>query len=778
MRRGHKILWACLLLTFTFVIALPLAAYFFSPVIAHKSLQYWLEQNDFSAVELDMQTPSWNELHIANVKLEKHTPTQIISYQSSDITLQFNPYTLWQEQRLKLLSMPRSDIKITYTTEQSSESNNEVVDLSQALPSVWFNQIPIDAIRIGQVTFQLDYPENQSDWQFIGALLFEDDKLYSRVKALRDEKDFGWGDLNLNKQNQFTFRLLEDEEPFFNIAGDLSFDNKLTLTSTQEIQLAGLQSWRQKLELHNLPIPKLEGTVELQGKIHFPLQTRFSPDELLKSIQIDQTGKAKITAFNPISPLEKASAELEGALKFSLKEAEITLNSDTNIQVPELKHPSLKEPIQNLKATLQKPLTIKANIGKLLLDGALIPDVSPLQLDIEAGAIALEGINVSPTRSKLSLDSIDLAKENISGLIAVPQLSISQGKTKFPQLKLSSNFSWDKDQLSNRYQVSSNAPIKLDLKGRASTTLSNGNTKLNWSVQPINIKAIDRSLDAYAPIPEELSVLKGTLFHKGSGNIENGKFSARFNNSIRAANLSWDETLIEGLNLDSTSRLSASGKLRDTGSIKLDRVTTGVEIKNVQTSYQYQQRKSSDLLKLKGMQAELFEGLISLSDFEFDPNKPDITSQVKVDNIDLGAVMALERQQGLSGEGKLGGSFPLAYKDNAFTITDGVIKGLAPGGKILFEPTPAVQAYAAANVGLKMAIEALQNFHYEELDIGLNYLADGTALLETRLKGRNPDWQNGHPVDFTINVEENIPKLIKTLQFADKLTKTIEKRYR
>ncbi|WP_415911959.1 YdbH domain-containing protein [Neptuniibacter sp. QD37_11] len=778
MRRGHKILWACLLLTFTFVIALPLAAYFFSPVIAHRSLQYWLEQNDFSAVELDMQTPSWNELHIANVKLEKHTPTQIISYQSSDITLQFNPYTLWQEQRLKLLSMPRSDIKITYTTEQSSESNNEVVDLSQALPSVWFNQIPIDAIRIGQVTLELDYPENQSDWQFIGALLFEDDKLYSRVKALRDEKDFGWSDLNLNKQNQFTFRLLEDEEPFFNIAGDLSFDDKLTLTSAQEIQLAGLQSWRQKLELHNLPIPKLEGMVELQGKIHFPLQTRFSPDELLKSIQIDQTGKAKITAFNPIPSLEKASTELEGALKFSLKEAEITLNADTNIQVPELKHPSLKEPIQNLKATLQKPLAIKANIGELLLDGALIPDVSPLHLDIEAGAIALEGIHVSPIGSKLSLDSIDLAKSNISGSIAIPQLNLSQGKTQFPQLKLSSKFTWDKDQLSNRYQVSSNTPIKLDLKGRANTTLSNGNTKLNWSVQPISLKAIDRSLEAYAPIPKELSVLKGTFFHKGSGNLKNGKFSAQFNNSIRAANLSWDETLIEGLNLDSTSRLSTSGRLRDTGSIKLDQVTTGVEIKNVQTSYQYQQRNSGDLLKLKGMQAELFEGLISLSDFEFNPSKPDITSQVKVDNIDLGAVMALERQQGLSGEGKLGGSFPLAYKDNAFTITDGVIKGLPPGGKILFEPTPAVQAYAAANVGLKMAIEALQNFHYEELDIGLNYLADGTALLETRLKGRNPDWQNGHPVDFTINVEENIPKLIKTLQFADKLTKTIEKRYR
>jgi len=55
---------------------------------------------------------------------------------------------------------------------------------------------------------------------------------------------------------------------------------------------------------------------------------------------------------------------------------------------------------------------------------------------------------------------------------------------------------------------------------------------------------------------------------------------------------------------------------------------------------------------------------------------------------------------------------------------------------------------------------------------------DGTALLNTRLKGYNPDWNNSQPIDFSVNIEENIPTLIQTLQFTDKLTRSIEKRYR
>lgn len=778
MRRSSKLLWACLLVATIFLLALPAGVYFLSPYIAQKSLQYWLEQNQFSAIELDMHTPEWNQLHIKNIQLEKHSSAQIIRVKSQDINLQFNPYTLWHEQRLEQLTMPSSSIKITYLKEQTSDTSTEQIDLSQALPSSWFPLIPIDTIKIGEVTLTLDYPAEQSDWQFIGALLFADQQLYSRVKALRNQSDFGWGDLHLNQSNQFKFRLLEQDEPFFNIEGNLSFDKQLALSSTQQIQLDGLQRWRKKLQLHDLPIPALSGQIELQGQSYFPLKTRFSPDELLKSIQIDQVVKGQITAIEPIPELAKATLHLDGAVKFSLEKTELGLHPKTSLQLIGLKNPSLKAPLQELKINLLQALNLNLDIAKLVTEKTLVPEISALSLGINTSTLKLQGVQILPLRAELALTQMDLANSELSGSIAIPQLSVKQGKTTLPKLQLSSTFSLAKGQFKNRFKASTKSPLKLTLNGQSNTNLASGSSNLNWTLQPVNLKGIDRALEVFLPIPKELSMLKGSLFHKGSGWVKNGKFSARFNNSIRAVDLTWGETLIEGLNLDSNSRLNSNGRLSDTGTVKLNRVTSGIQATNLQTRYTYQQRSKGDLVTLKDTQLELFKGLISMSDFSFNPAKPEITTQVQVDKIDLGAVMALERQQGLSGEGKLGGSFPLTFKNNEFTITDGELKGLAPGGRILFEPTPAVQAYAAANIGLKMAIEALQNFHYEELDIGLNYLADGTALLKTRLKGKNPDWQNGHPVDFTINVEENIPSLIKTLQFADKLTKTIEKRYR
>lgn len=104
--------------------------------------------------------------------------------------------------------------------------------------------------------------------------------------------------------------------------------------------------------------------------------------------------------------------------------------------------------------------------------------------------------------------------------------------------------------------------------------------------------------------------------------------------------------------------------------------------------------------------------------------------------MDLGAILALEQQQGLSGEGVLSGRFPLQYSQGELTVADGKLEGLAPGGVIRFQPNASVAAYAAANAGLQMALQALENFHYDLLDIKLNYLADGTALLNTRLKER------------------------------------------
>ena len=75
---------------------------------------------------------------------------------------------------------------------------------------------------------------------------------------------------------------------------------------------------------------------------------------------------------------------------------------------------------------------------------------------------------------------------------------------------------------------------------------------------------------------------------------------------------------------------------------------------------------------------------------------------------------------------------------------------------------------------LGQALKVLDNFLFRDLELKVNYQPDGTLFLDTSLKGHNPDWQRGQPIDFNIRIEQNLLKLLQALQFSDNLDKHIQ----
>jgi hypothetical protein len=63
-------------------------------------------------------------------------------------------------------------------------------------------------------------------------------------------------------------------------------------------------------------------------------------------------------------------------------------------------------------------------------------------------------------------------------------------------------------------------------------------------------------------------------------------------------------------------------------------------------------------------------------------------------------------------------------------------------------------------------LQALSDFHDNVLKIGVQYEEEGTLNLTARAEGQNPDWQHGRPVHFNLNVQENIPALLKSLRIV------------
>jgi hypothetical protein len=171
----------------------------------------------------------------------------------------------------------------------------------------------------------------------------------------------------------------------------------------------------------------------------------------------------------------------------------------------------------------------------------------------------------------------------------------------------------------------------------------------------------------------------------------------------------------------------------------------------------------------------LLGGRLQADGIHYD-GKHDSRFAIDIAHLDLARVVALEQQQGIEASGLLDGQLPITLTPRALTITDGRLHAQPPGGVIRYQGTDRVREMAATNPNLKLVLNALGNYHYDKLDVGVDYAEGGELVLRLGLTGRNPDWNAGQPIHLNISINENIPILLRSLQIADDISVEVEKR--
>jgi len=131
--------------------------------------------------------------------------------------------------------------------------------------------------------------------------------------------------------------------------------------------------------------------------------------------------------------------------------------------------------------------------------------------------------------------------------------------------------------------------------------------------------------------------------------------------------------------------------------------------------------------------------------------------------------------EGLSGTGVIDGQLQVQGSEAGISIEQGSLKAREPGGALQFR-SPKIQALGQANPAMRLVTEALDDFHYDLLASDVHYSADGTLDLGLKLHGRNPALEGGRPINFSINLEEDIPALLTSLQLSDRVSETIQRR--
>jgi len=147
--------------------------------------------------------------------------------------------------------------------------------------------------------------------------------------------------------------------------------------------------------------------------------------------------------------------------------------------------------------------------------------------------------------------------------------------------------------------------------------------------------------------------------------------------------------------------------------------------------------------------------------------------EVDVRNLDIGTIISDFGPTYIEVSGDITGSLPITLDQSCLAIHDAIISSDGPG---IVRYQPALGTDNDQNIALK----ALDNFHYKHFKANLDYAANGDYAIKIRFNGNNPDLYEGHPIEFNLNLDGNLPGFLRASilsgDLAGEAMKTLKKR--
>ncbi len=240
----------------------------------------------------------------------------------------------------------------------------------------------------------------------------------------------------------------------------------------------------------------------------------------------------------------------------------------------------------------------------------------------------------------------------------------------------------------------------------------------------------------------------------------------------------YDTTLFSGATGELRVQLKKDTFQLSSDTIKLQQLVRGFTLGPLQAGGNYTasvEQPTQGQLQLAHLDGGLLGGRVSLIPTRVDLARLPQSLTVELHEVDLARLLAEHPSTEITGTGRLSGRLPLSLGPEGITVAQGQVAALAPGGQLQYRSERAT-SMAAGNPGMKLITDALDDFHYSVLASEVTYDETGRLLLGVRLEGRNPAVEAGRPINFNINLEEDLPALIASLQLSSQLSDQIKKR--
>ena len=248
--------------------------------------------------------------------------------------------------------------------------------------------------------------------------------------------------------------------------------------------------------------------------------------------------------------------------------------------------------------------------------------------------------------------------------------------------------------------------------------------------------------------------------------------------SIRAQNLAGviDETVFTGLSTSAEFRLQSDLSLASPGmtNLQLQSLDPGFPLNNINTRFQLDTTNTQ--LALESLSFDMFGGRIDTDpftvNFSNNNNSPEFGERfdLRVDALDISQVLSLSAYDAVSATGRLSGILPIRLQGLKPVIEGGQLQASPPGGSIRYSAGNA----ASGNQSLDLVYQALAHYRYETLTAAVTYNETGELTLEMQLQGVSPELNGGQRINLNLNISDNIPALLQSLQAAQSITDRLE----
>ncbi|OZB39816.1 MAG: hypothetical protein B7X50_09280 [Alishewanella sp. 34-51-39] len=379
----------------------------------------------------------------------------------------------------------------------------------------------------------------------------------------------------------------------------------------------------------------------------------------------------------------------------------------------------------------------------------------------------------------LQLPKLELSQQSDQPVQITATASLQLQQLQHPQLQttdwqLHSSISGSLQALQLQGELSNTPGLTVQYQAQldALTKLS-----ASWQLADIFLLAGNPLQDSFRAWPELLTLQRGRLTASGQLHYPAAPQLLEAQLQLRELSGFYDRTLFTNLSGQSTVAINPEQLSLSVPQLSVQQLNHGMTLGPLQLVANYQTALAAPeqgVIELQQLQSDFLLGQLSIKPTRLDLSQPSQWLDIKLQQLDLAELLRQHPASDVVAIGKISGQIPLQLNaQRQLSVSAGQLSAEAPGGRLQYR-NPA--AAASSNPGMKLVFDALEDFHFSLLNSEVSYQADGTLTLGLQLQGFNPAVQQGRAINLNINLEEDIPAMLASLQLAGKLNDTLTKR--